>query len=877
MAAFHSIHLGLNKVSPEHYSDLQDLRAAVNDAMDWSTMASEVFGYEHQEVLINEQATATALLQRLETLAGSLEAGDALLITYSGHGGQLADALSSQTGDEETDETWCLYDRQLIDDEVYNAFARFRAGVRITVIADCCHSGTSIRADDGTMSAEEIARLQEEQAIEAELETAGYLPRKLSLSRSASIFAEFFPLYQSIRESLPASPPEVTATVQLFAACQDEQVTYDGRRNGIFTEAFKSLVYSGEYRNLTGGESVLKYLRHAYKYPKPNYMAYGGNQAALDTDFPLMARRAPASAQQPAAPAPVRDVRPETPQETDRPTSPVQSEYKIGLGLAAGGLTEAAVRTMSPAGAANIQVDSMGAAATLTFPAARYPSVWEPAHHIARQADAQGLDLDVEPVAMPAFPVEDDNAIAREAGQEFGYLPYWPPVTEQQDPPIGWHLDNEHSQLAAARDYVWEKIKTGELRETVRIAHLDTGWYPTQPALAANPHIRRDLTRSFLDKEKGINQVAVDLRYKDGEQHGHGAGTLGILAGWSLPPDHTDGRDAGFIGGIPFAEVVPLRIADNVLIFDTHNFCDALEYAMENGCEVVTMSMGGKPSRRMADTINKAYEKGITIVTAAGNNMAKGISSIGPRTVVWPARFQRVLAACGACHNHLPYDFAAQEKYGSGMRSFDIRSMQGNWGPAKAMHKALAAYSPNIPWLAQDEKQPVKKSGGGTSAVTPQIAAAAGLWITLHKAELKRRGYAGTWKQVEAVREALFGSADKSFAESKKYYGNGILRALDALHAGVPEITDSHLAEKAESSKFGIPETLGMFLNRRRAADAPGPALRRSLERELLHLLLDDPETAEMDQVGPDDSDRIRDAINRAAYCSEDLRACVGG
>jgi hypothetical protein len=52
------------------------------------------------------------------------------------------------TGDEEDqlDETWCLYDGQLIDDELYLELSKFAEGVRILVLSDSCHSGTMIRA-----------------------------------------------------------------------------------------------------------------------------------------------------------------------------------------------------------------------------------------------------------------------------------------------------------------------------------------------------------------------------------------------------------------------------------------------------------------------------------------------------------------------------------------------------------------------------------------------------------------------------------------------------------------------------------------------------------------------------------------------------------
>ena len=43
------------------------------------------------------------------------------------------------------DETWVLWDRQLLDDELYALWAAFKPGVRILVLSDSCHSGSVVR------------------------------------------------------------------------------------------------------------------------------------------------------------------------------------------------------------------------------------------------------------------------------------------------------------------------------------------------------------------------------------------------------------------------------------------------------------------------------------------------------------------------------------------------------------------------------------------------------------------------------------------------------------------------------------------------------------------------------------------------------------
>ena len=43
---------------------------------------------------------------------------------------------------DQLDETWCLYDCMLVDDELCAMSSRFSVSVRIFVLSDICYSGT---------------------------------------------------------------------------------------------------------------------------------------------------------------------------------------------------------------------------------------------------------------------------------------------------------------------------------------------------------------------------------------------------------------------------------------------------------------------------------------------------------------------------------------------------------------------------------------------------------------------------------------------------------------------------------------------------------------------------------------------------------------
>jgi hypothetical protein len=204
---------------------------------------------------------------------------------------------------------------------------------------------------------------------------------------------------------------------------------------------------------------------------------------------------------------------------------------------------------------------------------------------------------------------------------------------------FAWHLGAEFSRLAAARD----AVRFADPR--VRIGHLDTGYDPhheTRPK-----HLLRELGRSFVENDRFQNSAAdPDNEAFLLDNSGHGTGTLGILAGGpaTAPPEM-------LLGGAPEAEVLPVRISDRVVLLRTSALAAGLQYAADWGCDVITLSMGGLPSRLWGEVVDKLYERGVCICAAAGNHFG----STAPRVLVYPARFPRVIAVCGVMADQSPY------------------------------------------------------------------------------------------------------------------------------------------------------------------------------------------------------------------------------
>ena len=329
-------------------------------------------------------------------------------------------------------------------------------------------------------------------------------------------------------------------------------------------------------------------------------------------------------------------------------------------------------------------------------------------------------------------------------------------------PGFAWHLDA--SGLRAAR----REIEQLPHRASVRIGILDTGFDPQHNARPES--ILEKLQRNFTHDGRREDDASDPYDRGPFTSPGHGTGTIGLLAGRRLQNMARPEQNGDYLGGAPLAGILPVRIAAGVVLLFTSAFAEGLDYliapqgVVADRVDVVSMSMGGVASRAWADVVNRAYDAGIVMVTAAGNNFP-----LTPQSIVYPARFRRVIAACGAMADGRPYI----RKY------VPAGAMAGNYGPQSKMDdSALAAYTPNSAWAEINCSAIVDMDGSGTSSATPQIAAAAALWLQKHKDSVA--AWQG-WEKVEAVRNALFQSASTSSPDFATYFGKGILRADQAL------------------------------------------------------------------------------------------------
>ncbi|MDF0666297.1 MAG: caspase family protein [Nitrospira sp.] len=239
-----SLHIGLNSVSAAAYGGWSGkLNACEADANDMEALAkNRGFGTTK---LLTRAGTRDNVLPVIKSAASKLVSGDIFFLTYSGHGGQLPDLNGDE--DDNQDETWCLYDGELVDDELNSALCAFKSGVRVLVLSDSCHSGTATRAierkADNTTFDAAAQVLRNADGVAIRMMPAAYL--------LGAYYAQKKAYDKVLMRPAPSAP---RASVLLISGCQDNQTSLDGNFNGLFTGTLKSVwgdgTFEGSYRAL---------------------------------------------------------------------------------------------------------------------------------------------------------------------------------------------------------------------------------------------------------------------------------------------------------------------------------------------------------------------------------------------------------------------------------------------------------------------------------------------------------------------------------------------------------------------------------------------------------------------------------------------------
>ena len=126
------------------------------------------------------------------------------------------------------------------------------------------------------------------------------------------------------------------------------------------------------------------------------------------------------------------------------------------------------------------------------------------------------------------------------------------------------------------------------------------------------------------------------------DTNGHGTQVAGIIA-----------ADGHLVGVAPKAKILAYKVSENGEAVSSDLIIKAIDKAIEDGADIINISLGvNQTNEKIDNAVNKALEKGIFVVTAAGNDGPT------PRTIGSPGRdFGSVTV--GATYNNLTSSLVA--------------------------------------------------------------------------------------------------------------------------------------------------------------------------------------------------------------------------
>lgn len=199
----------------------------------------------------------------------------------------------------------------------------------------------------------------------------------------------------------------------------------------------------------------------------------------------------------------------------------------------------------------------------------------------------EAVDITIASACQNAVPHEDPP-------REFHYLKDAQVPAITQDWPFQYHLQQpSYPQLA-----------------TVTLAIIDTGFSSTNPWLS-----------KYITSTYNVETNTTDIPDIRGREHGTLVATAAMIAMHEAPTN------------------LMLIKADRNGALPTSNIVRGINYAIENGADIINLSLGG-PGKQTAEqhAIEQALAAGITIVAAAGNG------GDGRNRIEYPAGYDGVIS-----------------------------------------------------------------------------------------------------------------------------------------------------------------------------------------------------------------------------------------
>ena len=214
------------------------------------------------------------------------------------------------------------------------------------------------------------------------------------------------------------------------------------------------------------------------------------------------------------------------------------------------------------------------------------------------------------------------------------------------------------------------------------------------------------------------------------------------------------------ISGINWdVSIMPLRVLDEFGSGTTKNIRRAIEYAVENGADVINLSFTfSQTDAKLRETITWAYEQGVVVVAAVGNGAVNT-----DKTPIYPACFDTetgVNAVIGVAATDKGDKRASFSNYGT--RCTDIAA------PGTDIYVAVYEYAGDLAYTTS-----YASFWEGTSMAAPMVSGVVALLLSSYPSL--------TPDQVRNALKLSVDPVDEPTLEARKQLGSGRINAVRAL------------------------------------------------------------------------------------------------
>ena len=304
-------------------------------------------------------------------------------------------------------------------------------------------------------------------------------------------------------------------------------------------------------------------------------------------------------------------------------------------------------------------------------------------------------------------------------------------ITISQDT-LDWGVDDvDAEEVWGGAENAVDVVAGNVAGQGVKVAIIDTGIDYTHP----------DLDGVYAG---GYDFVANDNDPKD--ENGHGTHCAGIVA--------AEDNGEGVIGVAPKTSIYAVRALDAYGSGSVSDIVAGIDWCINNDMDVISMSLGSSsPDSTLEDAVTRAYNAGIVVVAASGND--------GKNAISYPAKYADAIAVGAIDSNH---NLASFSNYGP---------EQEVVAPGVDIYSTMPTYTVTLNswWYGGLSKNYDQMSG--TSMATPMVAGVCALILS-----------ANPNLSPGEVRNILHDTAiDLGTSGWDQNYGYGEVDALEAVNA----------------------------------------------------------------------------------------------